>query len=495
MKSLAYKKEYAFNAICPYYTMFPLEYPLSIIGKYKTQNPIVLDPFCGRGTTIYAARKHGLRAYGLDTSPIAAAIAQAKLASANIDAVMELAAKFVAIRPSKIPENDFFRAAFSRETLNQLCGLRDGLLKARPSHEAAILRAAALGCLHGPAPTSEGTPSYFSGQMPRTFSSKPDYSVRYWRERVDEQLAPRRVQRQTVVFSERLFGGGDIHCSLLPVTFENVCAAIDAFTQDPDPADAPYQRTLSERRADGIDDMSAFCLTHNTDACELSDEDLEDEQVRAEDTYDGGYPGDTLDEGLLPENEGLDDLELLRSKIRKADRHQRRRSARRIRPRSGVTVNAHIDLRTLSGTRDITDLEDLVLHGDGWNLTKSAAEQMLCDSSLVVTLFDGKKRVLDANDAAERFSKRQRRAIAARDKHCVFPGCTRLPKHCDVHHLNERADGGPTTVTNGCLLCRFHHRLLHQHGWTLRQDDAGCWVATDPHGTHWKRKPSNSVAA
>jgi hypothetical protein len=183
MKSLAYKKEYAFNAICPYYTMFPLEYPLSIIGKYKPHSPIVLDPFCGRGTTIYAARKHGLRAYGLDTSPIAAAIAQAKLASANIDAIMELAAKFVAIPPSKIPENDFFRAAFSPETLTQLCSLREGLSKARPSHEAAILRAAALGCLHGPAPTGEGTPSYFSSQMPRTFSSKPDYSVRYWRER------------------------------------------------------------------------------------------------------------------------------------------------------------------------------------------------------------------------------------------------------------------------------------------------------------------------
>ena len=108
--------------------------------------------------------------------------------------------------------------------------------------------------------------------------------VRYWRERVDEHLAPRRVQRQTVVYSERIFGGGDIHCSLSPVTFEHACAAIDAFTQDPDPADAPYQRTLSERRADGVGDLSAFALTHQVDDGDLDDDELEAEQDRADDT-------------------------------------------------------------------------------------------------------------------------------------------------------------------------------------------------------------------
>ena len=184
MKSnLAYKKEYAFNAICPYYTMFPLEYPISIIGKFKSKSPVILDPFCGRGTTIYAARKVGLRAFGLDTSPIAASIAQAKLARARAKNVLKLAEEFLEISPEDIPDNDFFRAAFSPMTLQQLCSLRQGLLSARPSHEAAILRAAALGCLHGPSASSTGSQSYFSNQMPRTFSSKPDYSVRFWQKR------------------------------------------------------------------------------------------------------------------------------------------------------------------------------------------------------------------------------------------------------------------------------------------------------------------------
>ncbi len=197
----------------------------------------------------------------------------------------------------------------------------------------------------------------------------------------------------------------------------------------------------------------------------------------------------------MPENQGLDQLELLRVRIRKADRHRRRRAMRRVRARSGVTVNVAIDLKTLADARTLGDLEGLVLRGEGWNLAKDAAEQLLCDSALVATLFAGATEVLDANDAAERFSKRQRRAIAARDHHCVFPGCTRQPRHCDTHHLDERADGGVTTVANGCLLCRFHHRLLHQHRWTLSRDTTGVWVATDPHGIEWKGRPTRSVAA
>lgn len=190
MKSaLAYNREYAFNAICPYYTMFPLEYPLGIINKHRKNAPVVLDPFCGRGTTLYAARKLGFQAYGLDTSPIAAAIAQAKLASATIEDVIALAETLVAVAPKDVPNTAFFQKAFSKSTLVELCSLREGLMKARPSSEAAILRAAALGCLHGPLPSANGTPSYFSNQMPRTFSSKPDYSVRFWEER--EIRAPR----------------------------------------------------------------------------------------------------------------------------------------------------------------------------------------------------------------------------------------------------------------------------------------------------------------
>lgn len=184
VSALAYDKAYAFNAICPYYTMFPLEFPLHILKKYVAQKPTVYDPFCGRGTTIYAARKLGLRSYGLDTSPIATAITQAKLARAELEDVIAHIEKLLALPPNDVPDSPFFKRAFSNKTLLQICSLREGLLNEKDvTNESAIVRAAALGCLHGPLPTGEGTPSYFSNQMPRTFASKPDYSVKYWRDR------------------------------------------------------------------------------------------------------------------------------------------------------------------------------------------------------------------------------------------------------------------------------------------------------------------------
>jgi hypothetical protein len=178
---LAYQKDFAFNAICPYYTMFPLEFPMHLLRKHKASAPTVYDPFCGRGTTIYAARKLGLRSHGRDTSPIAVAIAQAKLASAGLENVTALAAKLVARTPKDVPESPFFKRAFSDKTLLQICSLREGLLDEKQvTNESAILRAAALGCLHGPLPERDGSPSYFSNQMPRTFATKPDYSLKYW---------------------------------------------------------------------------------------------------------------------------------------------------------------------------------------------------------------------------------------------------------------------------------------------------------------------------
>ncbi len=272
--------------------------------------------------------------------------------------------------------------------------------------------------------------------------------------------------------------------------------AVDAFTQDPDAADAPHHRTLTERRADALDDLAHAALTGGGAErdCDLGADDDEPDwdRIWAEDTFDGTQPTDDLDEALdlaRETDEPVDPLDVIRRRIRRAELHRRRRRRRRTRPKSGVTTNVHIDLRTLSGTREIDDLEDLVLRGEGWTVTKHAAERLLCDSALVATLFAGKNQVLDANDAAEQFSRRQRRALAARDGHCVFPSCGRAPRFCDAHHLHWREDGGPTRTDNGALLCRFHHRLVHEYGWALTVEDRH-WVATDRHGTRWTGRPA-----
>lgn len=208
--ALAYIKENALNAICPYFTMFPLEYPNKVLRRHYKQRPVVLDPFCGRGTTLFAARNHKLNAWGIDTSPVAVAIAKAKLASCDKSSPIELAAKILAeTSPKYLPETEFFRSAYHHDTLRDICALREALTQLDQDDDASVvLRAAILGCLHGPLPKNLENAGYLSNQMPRTYSSKPDYAVRFWKER--NLKAPKidllRVLRRKV---ERLQGLAD----------------------------------------------------------------------------------------------------------------------------------------------------------------------------------------------------------------------------------------------------------------------------------------------
>ena len=190
--SYAYDRKYALNAICPYFTMFPLEYPLRVLKRYQARRAVVLDPFCGRGTTLFAARMLGLDAWGIDSSPVAVAIARAKLAHSSTQAVLALAKELLeSVTPSDVPHNEFFELAFHPTVLHDLCALREGLLgRSHESNASVLLRAAVLGCLHGPRSKSNENHSYLSNQMPRTFSPKPDYAVRFWKE---HGMRPRTV--------------------------------------------------------------------------------------------------------------------------------------------------------------------------------------------------------------------------------------------------------------------------------------------------------------
>jgi len=105
----------------------------------------------------------------------------------------------------------------------------------------------------------------------------------------------------------------------------------------------------------------------------------------------------------------------------------------------------------------------------GWTgpQTRARIEAVLCDcrASRVVLGPLGQVRGLQA--IGDTVTKAQRRALAARDRHCTARGCTRPPAFTDAHHLKGLADGGPTTVDNLVLLCRRHHVLWHQGGLTL----------------------------
>lgn len=171
------------NAICPYYTMYPLDFPLRILREYGTRGEWVIDPFCGRGTTNFAARLLEMPSVGVDSSPVAAALAHAKLVYAKPGRVVASARAILnaAKEPTSVPQGAFWRLAYHEQTLTQLCQLRDALLADCSSPTRVLLRAIILGALHGPRP--KGTPSYFSNQSPRTFAPKPNYAVKFWTQR------------------------------------------------------------------------------------------------------------------------------------------------------------------------------------------------------------------------------------------------------------------------------------------------------------------------
>jgi hypothetical protein len=163
---------------------------------------IVLDPFSGRGTTNYAARLLGLRSIGIDSSPVAAALTEAKLANTTPEAISFTAEQLLQSSryEEKTPEGEFWDLAFHPEVLRKLCTLREALLVSCTSDSRKALRAIILGALHGP--IGKNTFAYFSNQCTRTYAPKPRYAVGYWQARgikapaVDVQaVIDRRAER------------------------------------------------------------------------------------------------------------------------------------------------------------------------------------------------------------------------------------------------------------------------------------------------------------
>ena len=172
----------ALNGICPYYTMYPLEFPLRALKRVGNATEWVLDPFCGRGTTNFAARLLGMPSIGVDSSPVAAALAKAKLVYASPARIVASAQKILNAEEAttEIPNGAFWKLAYHEKTLRAICRLRAALCSDCSSSARILLRAIVLGALHGPRP--RGNPSYFSNQSPRTFAPKPNYAVKFWTE-------------------------------------------------------------------------------------------------------------------------------------------------------------------------------------------------------------------------------------------------------------------------------------------------------------------------
>jgi len=100
--------------------------------------------------------------------------------------------------------------------------------------------------------------------------------------------------------------------------------------------------------------------------------------------------------------------------------------------------------------------------GDAGAITAETARRWACDASIARVITIGRSEPIEVGRRTPVVPASLRRAVVVRDGGCRFPGCDRPDGWCDAHHVRHWADGGPTSLSNLVLLCRPHHRLIHQ---------------------------------
>jgi 5-methylcytosine-specific restriction endonuclease McrA len=115
---------------------------------------------------------------------------------------------------------------------------------------------------------------------------------------------------------------------------------------------------------------------------------------------------------------------------------------------------------------------------DGARVSAETSQRLACDASRVLMRHDEDGRVVEIGARTRTIPPALRRALHHRDRGCRFPGCG--VSNGQGHHLRHWAHGGPTTLSNLALLCRRHHRAVHEEGYQ---------VARGPDGTLRFRRP------
>jgi Domain of unknown function (DUF222)/HNH endonuclease len=135
--------------------------------------------------------------------------------------------------------------------------------------------------------------------------------------------------------------------------------------------------------------------------------------------------------------------------------------------RQPVQVQVHVPWQTLIASRG-----EPALLGDspreGTPLPRLTSERLGCDAHVARIVLGPDGVPLELGRSVRLFSPAQRRALGVRDGGCRFPGCSRPPRYTDAHHIIPWSRGGASDLGNALLLCRHHHRLVHERGWSIR---------------------------
>ncbi|KXX56278.1 HNH endonuclease signature motif containing protein, partial [Rhodococcus sp. LB1] len=171
------------------------------------------------------------------------------------------------------------------------------------------------------------------------------------------------------------------------------------------------------------------------------------------------------------------------------------------RPHVSLHVNAkdladHTDCSARAQQDAAASPDDSLFAVDGvaWTewmgpLSITAARLLSCDSIVTPIVLDGNGAPLDLGVSTRTVTKRQRKALVARDRGCAFPGCGAPPSWCEGHHIIHWSAGGPSDMGNLVLLCGFHHRLLHHSDWEIEMGADRHPMFIPPRQVDWERKP------
>jgi DNA methylase len=188
----------------PYYAMFPVSFARKVIASYTREGDAVLDPFAGRGTSVFCALESGRHALGVEINPLGWIYGQTKIGPAALHKVLDRidevghASKRFERQAELLPE--FFQVCYSCRVRSFLVAARS-LLRWRTHSVDRTLMAFLLVYLHGKV-EADG-PTALSNQMRQTKAMAPDYSVRWWKTNgfaLPPKLDPTAFLKQRIVW-------------------------------------------------------------------------------------------------------------------------------------------------------------------------------------------------------------------------------------------------------------------------------------------------------
>jgi len=147
-----------------------------------------------------------------------------------------------------------------------------------------------------------------------------------------------------------------------------------------------------------------------------------------------------------------------------------------------VTGDARVNLQI---TATVETLKSLAGAAAGemefsFPLSSATVQRLACDCSVTRVLLDQDSLVIDVGRAKPKLHGSLRKALNLRDRHCQWPGCERPASYCDGHHVVHWAHGGATDLENLVLLCKRHHRMVHEGAWQLIRTDEGKIIVIAP---------------